>query len=354
MRKLYTQGQNIPLQRYKTPIQPFEQLHVDCVTGFVTTTRGHSSILVMKDKLTKWVELVPLPNLKAKTVAKAIVENIYCRHGAPKVLISDNGKEFSNGLLTAIDNLLKYQHKYTTPYHPEANGQVENHNKTLKDMLSGYTSKYQTDWDEYISLIQHAYNTTVNDATGYSPFRALYGREATQTTDAWISSFTHTEPETFRGYVSQLQEVLLHTWSDMAAIIDHSLDKRDELLKHRNTRVFRPYQPKDTFYMKSNPKLAFIDQDTKEKHKLNLKLQYRWTGPHEVLEVINPTTYYCLVDGKKRALHVSKMKPNPNKLRTANRLEIHLPESDPLIVELDEEDDCTVVTDDDNMVADVD
>jgi hypothetical protein len=48
----------------------------------------------MMDALTKYVELVPLPNKEAPTVANAIFYKWYCCFGALLDIISDKGKEF--------------------------------------------------------------------------------------------------------------------------------------------------------------------------------------------------------------------------------------------------------------------
>ncbi len=48
----------------------------------------------MTDALTKYVELVPLPNKEANTVANAIFNKWYCRFGAPLDIVTDQGKEF--------------------------------------------------------------------------------------------------------------------------------------------------------------------------------------------------------------------------------------------------------------------
>ena len=77
-------------------------------------------------------------------------------------------------------------HKLITAYHPAANGEIENQNGTLKDMIASYVSENQRDWDVYLPAIVHAYRTTVNTATGFSPFRTLRGYEARQPAEQWI------------------------------------------------------------------------------------------------------------------------------------------------------------------------
>ena len=60
----------------------------------------------MTDALTKYVELVPLQNKEATTVAEAIFDKWICRFGAPLDLVTDQGKEFcakvSNDLLKTL------------------------------------------------------------------------------------------------------------------------------------------------------------------------------------------------------------------------------------------------------------
>jgi hypothetical protein len=138
--------------------------------------------LVIKDALTQWIELVPL--FEKSDAAWEVFQSLYCRHGAAEQLVSDKGTEFVNKMMRAINLLLHQNHISTTPYHPSANGKVEQQNRTLKDMLSGYVAANQRNWDKYLQVVAHAYRTTSNSATGYSPFRALYGREARQPSES--------------------------------------------------------------------------------------------------------------------------------------------------------------------------
>jgi len=66
----------------------------------------------------------------------------------------------------------------TSAYHPQCNGLVERQNRTLQDMLTGYVSQHQHDWDRWVNLVAYAYNTSVHSATGYSPYGMVFGRLA--------------------------------------------------------------------------------------------------------------------------------------------------------------------------------
>ena len=50
-----------------------------------------------------------------------------------------------------------------------------------------------------------------------------------------------------------------------------------------------------------------------------MKLQYRYTGPHQVVRTINPVLYLCAVDGQQVRVHANRMKHNPAKYTHQHR-----------------------------------
>ena len=59
---------------------------------------------------------------------------------------------------------------YTSTYHPQTNGQVERYNRTILVLLRNYVNEHQDDWDEYVTALTYAYNTSVHRSTGTTPF----------------------------------------------------------------------------------------------------------------------------------------------------------------------------------------
>jgi hypothetical protein len=53
-------------------------------------------------------------------------------------------------------------------------------------MLSAYANRNQSNWDTYLLIIIHAYNTTINSVTGYTPFFNVHDHEARRPTDLWM------------------------------------------------------------------------------------------------------------------------------------------------------------------------
>jgi transposase InsO family protein len=55
--------------------------------------------------------------------------------GVPLQLVSDHGKHFENEIFIELSSKLGFSHKFSSPYYPQSNGQVEAVNKVLKTML---------------------------------------------------------------------------------------------------------------------------------------------------------------------------------------------------------------------------
>ena len=143
------------------------------------TARENQYIFVMSDHFTKWVEAVPMTNQRAKTVAKAFVDEVVTRHGVPSKLLTDQGRNFEADLMRQVFNLLDVKKLRTSPYHPQTDGQVKRLNRTLKQILTAYVNKDHSDWDVHLPLALFAYRNSVHFSSGVSPFKAVYGGEAT-------------------------------------------------------------------------------------------------------------------------------------------------------------------------------
>lgn len=59
------------------------------------TPRGYKYIVTATDYFSKWPEAAPLPDKSAIGVANFLFK-LFCHHGWPEVIISDQGREFVN------------------------------------------------------------------------------------------------------------------------------------------------------------------------------------------------------------------------------------------------------------------
>jgi len=103
--------------------------------GPFSNSFGNQFILVVVDYVSKWVEAVPTKTNDNKVVVKFLKKNIFSRFGTPRAIISDNGSHFCNRVFEALTRKYFINHKLSTPYHPQTNGQVELTNRQLKLIL---------------------------------------------------------------------------------------------------------------------------------------------------------------------------------------------------------------------------
>ena len=65
---------------------------------------------------------------------------------------------------------------FSTAYHPQTDGWTERVNQVLEDMLRMYVMEKPTKWEDYLHLVEFAYNNGQQASLGMSPYEALYGR----------------------------------------------------------------------------------------------------------------------------------------------------------------------------------
>ena len=75
---------------------PFEKIRIDLVGPLPITTNGNRYIIIAIDYLMKWTEARAIPDSSAQAIVLFLHEDIICRHGFPKEMISDRGTTFVN------------------------------------------------------------------------------------------------------------------------------------------------------------------------------------------------------------------------------------------------------------------
>ncbi|UYV70936.1 hypothetical protein LAZ67_8001165 [Cordylochernes scorpioides] len=156
---------------------PFERIGIDFVGPLPSTKRRRKWLIVFTDYYTRYAETKTVSEATVKEVSTFLIEQIFSRHGAPRFLISDRGSQFTSNLMKEVMKMWKVKHCFTTSYHPQTNGLTEQLNRTIINMISMYLNTDQKNCDEILPFITHAYNTTIQETTGYSPFFLLFGRE---------------------------------------------------------------------------------------------------------------------------------------------------------------------------------
>ena len=164
------------LNPLELPQAPWECISLDFITQLPMTRKGHDAILVVVNKLTKMVHIIPtVTTCTAVTVAELYRDHVFKLHGVPVKVISDRDLRFTSAFIKELCALVGARQAMSTPYHPQTDGQTERVNRVLEDMLRHFVSPVQDDWDQHLSCAEFAINNADHDSTGSSPFVLNYG-----------------------------------------------------------------------------------------------------------------------------------------------------------------------------------
>jgi hypothetical protein len=164
------------LQPMPIPESKWESVGMDFIVGLPCTEAGFDSILVVIDRLSKMVHLIPTTStVTAAEVAKLFVENIVKLHGVPKSIVSDRDKNFTSIFWQTVCQLWGIKQRMSTAFHPQTDGQTERVNRVLEEYLRSYVNPMQDDWDRYLPMAEFAFNDSYHSSTGTTPFYMTYG-----------------------------------------------------------------------------------------------------------------------------------------------------------------------------------
>jgi transposase InsO family protein len=133
------------------PSQCFSHLHLDLVGPFPTSAGGHTHLLTVIDRSTRWAEAIPLRSTSAENCAATLIGSCVARFGIPEQITSDRGRQFCSSLWDALCHRLGVKMLFTTPYHPQANGAVERFHRRLKESLRARLAG--SDWPDHLPWV---------------------------------------------------------------------------------------------------------------------------------------------------------------------------------------------------------
>ena len=196
--------------------------------------------------------------------------------------MSDNGKQFDNPKFRDFCAELGIKNYYSSPAHPQSNGQADVTIRTLKATLKTKLEDLKGKWTEYLPEVLWAYKTTCKTATRETPFALAFGIEAVAPIEIELKS-----PRIELASVDPNEEALRLN-------LDLLDEKREQVLqctenyqrktaKYYNQKVKpRIYKPGDLILKKLMPA---------RKNPTHGKLGPNWEGPYIVSRVVRPRNY---------------------------------------------------------------
>jgi IS30 family transposase len=133
-RKILTHVKS-PVKEIPVPAARFSHVHVDIVGQLPTSPEGHSHLLTIIDRTTRWPEVVPLRSISAVECADDFPSGWIARFGVPATVTTDRGTQFTSAVWSCLCRTLHIQHITTSAYHPQSNGMIECFHRQLKQSL---------------------------------------------------------------------------------------------------------------------------------------------------------------------------------------------------------------------------
>ncbi|KAL0301890.1 UNVERIFIED_CONTAM: Gag-Pol polyprotein [Sesamum radiatum] len=129
------------------------------------------------------VKAEPQAKISEKEVIKFVWQNIICRFGIPRVLITDNGTQFQGGKLKSWLEELKIKQLFTSVNYLQANGQPEVTNRIILQQLKTRLGEDKGNWVHELPGVLWAHRTTPKESTQETPFNLVYGTEVVRPAD---------------------------------------------------------------------------------------------------------------------------------------------------------------------------
>ena len=157
-----------PLILQEAPKIPFMSVSVDMFSC------GGKEWLIYTDRTSNWSCVSCLNHNTSTEAVVFCLRNWFSDVGAPKVLMSDNGPQFTSRRFREFCKKWNIEQKFSTPYYPQSNGLAEIAVKSVKKLLLKCSSVRGFDMDEFHKGLLELRNTP--GASGLSPAQILYGR----------------------------------------------------------------------------------------------------------------------------------------------------------------------------------
>ncbi|KIH60390.1 integrase core domain protein [Ancylostoma duodenale] len=284
-----------PLGRFEISTRPWQRIHSDVIGPLPMTLDGNKFIIVFIDSFSKFIIAEPIADQKANTTAQIFMNRFVARFGLPEMLVTDQGSNYMSDIFRTLLRNLNVQHRTSTPYHHESNGQVERANRTIQEQIAIATTEHRDDWDNVLYLIVHAYNSVENSTTKYSPHFLVHGHEPNNVfhlaLQLPVKKFA--DEDAYANHITNL----LRTISEN--VKNNLRTSQDQQKHHYDLRK------------RTNKKTYNIGERIWIRKDGHNKITPRFEGPYTIIDIDLPNV--TVRDGKKdRTVHINRTKPCPD------------------------------------------
>jgi transposase InsO family protein len=250
------------------PEARFDSVNID-FAEMPKSHNGYDCVMVIKDRFSKIVEFIACTKKITSMDAAELLYRKWFLKGFrfPKEIVSDRDTRFISDFWMSLCKKLGISQVMSTARHQQTDGGAEIMVKMLKTGLKKICNYRQDDWDEHLLTLQFAYNKSINNSTGFTPFYLAFAfQPLTYPNFKKRDNF----PATFRKYADDLDMAHKNLF-DSQQVMANSYNSRHRLA------------PK---YEVGNLVLLHRDGiNWPPSSEVSVKLLQPYLGPFEILEV---------------------------------------------------------------------
>jgi RNase H-like domain found in reverse transcriptase/Reverse transcriptase (RNA-dependent DNA polymerase)/Integrase zinc binding domain/Retroviral aspartyl protease len=269
------------MQPLPIPARRWETITMDFVGPLPMTRNQHDFLIVVVDKFSKMVHLIPThKKVRAPEVAQLVFDNVIRIHGFPDYIVSDRDRKFTSIFWRALWKLTGTTLKHSTSYHPQTDGQTENVNRAVQDIMRSYVDDERSDWDRHLTAVEIAINSSRHASTGYTPHFLNHNQEMRLPFGIALKEAVSTA--LVPAAVAVMSEMAEHDETARTRLIEAQEKQKVYADQHRRVDVF-----------------AVNDQVMLSTDKMNgygKKLLCRYIGPFAITAVDGNTVVLALPD----------------------------------------------------------
>ena len=294
--KSSTQKPHGELKPLQIPRTTWSSVSLDLITQLPTTRSGHSTIMVMVDRLSKMVHLAAMASDGTAECLKVFLQHVICKHGVPDELITDRDPRFTSSMWAELMESQSIKMCLSSAYHPQSDGQTERMNRVLEDNLRHYVAPNQEDWDEHLPWAEFAMNNAFNHSIQDTPFRIVYGKDPEH-------------PATVRRTGAEHNPAA----KQLRMQIQSGIERAKAAMLNAQQR-YKAYADKKTspLQLKVGDRVLLSTKNLRSRAQGAMKLMPRFIGPFPVEECVNDQAFRLKLPASMRlhnVFHVSLLEP---------------------------------------------
>lgn len=186
-------------------------------------------IWVVVDLFSKRAHFIPCTSIPtAKKLAKLFLQHVYRLHGAPKRIISDRGPQFTSKFWKQFTTLIGSTQALSSSFHPQTDGSTEILNSLLEQYLRCFTNHQQDNWSELLPFAEVAYNNTIHQSTGFTPYKVATGQDFLPFPELPTKQDTGFTPDQWITNLTQL-------WPQISSALQHAREQHKKFADRKRT-----------------------------------------------------------------------------------------------------------------------